>query len=248
MRDRYFALNERPICAKCKPTYAERIKRADGPGAMWRVGLQGGMIALAGAIVLAFAIYIFPPLRLFVVVPIGFLIGKRMMAALDGYSNRRYQYLAVALTYLAFLVGFAAPTAISERKEIARRAELRSKMQGTVATETDQLRDELATLTPPAQADSSIEAEPAADADAEQSARAKDLEPKIPEITPGLAFVLLLILPFVASLQFGLMFSALGFSSIGYALYLAWSKTDGQGMHLKLTGPFRVGQGPIQAR
>jgi hypothetical protein len=47
---------------------------------------------------------------------------------------------------------------------------------------------------------------------------------------------------------FFLFFSAVGFSSIGYALYLAWTKTDGQGLHLKLAGPFRVGHGPIQAR
>ena len=248
MRDRYFALNDRPICEKCRPAYAERIARCDGPGAMWRVGLQGGLIALAGAVVLAIAISIFAPLRLFVVVPIGFFIGKRMMTALDGYSNRRYQYLAVALTYMAFFVGFAAPTAITQRKEIARRAEVRAKMQGTLATESDALRDEVASLTPPAQTDGAAEADATTDAGDGDAPAARRSEPKIPEISPGLAFVMLLLLPFIASLQFGLMFSAVGFSSIGYALYLAWSKTDGQGMHLKLRGPFRVGQGPIPAR
>src|SRR5262245_30059454 len=90
MRDRYFALNDRPICDKCRLPYAERIKRADGPGALWRIGLQGGIVALIGTVVLAAAITAFAPLRLFVVVPIGFFIGKRMMTALDGYSNRRY--------------------------------------------------------------------------------------------------------------------------------------------------------------
>ena len=250
MRDRYFALNERPICATCRPAYAERIKRADGPGAMWRVGMQGGMIALAGAILLAIAISIFAPLRLFVVVPIGFFIGKRMMAALDGYSNRRYQYLAVGLTYTAFLVGFAVPSAMAERKDAARRAEVRAKMQGTVATEADALREELASLTQPVAMDSTAQAETTADGE-----QAEPAKPQLPAETtenigpgPGLAFVMLLLLPFISSLQFGLMFSAIGFSSIGYALYLAWTKTDGQGMHLKLAGPFRVGHGPIPAR
>jgi hypothetical protein len=250
MRDRYFALNDRPICATCRPAYADRIKRADGPGAMWRVGLQGGLIALAGAVVLAIAIAIFAPLRLFVVVPIGFFIGKRMMATLDGYSNRRYQYLAVGLTYAALFVGFAAPSAIAARKDAARRADVRAKMQGTVATEADAMRQELASLTQPPPTDSTNEAE--ATGDDEQP---KPATPPVPAATkdnigpgPGLAFVLLLLLPFIASMQFGLTFSAVGFSSIGYALYLAWSKTDGQGMHLALTGPFRVGQGPIPAR
>lgn len=249
MRDRYFALNERPICAACRPPYVDRIKRADGPGATWRVGIQGGLIALGGAIVLALAISIFAPLRLFVVVPIGFFIGKRMMAALDGYSNRRYQYLAVGLTYVAFLVGFAVPSAMTARKDTARRAEVRAKMQGTVATEADAMRDELASLTQPAPMDSTAEAETTGDDEEPKPAR-----PTVPATTkeqigpgPGLAFVMFLLLPFIASLQFGLMFSAVGFLSIGYALYLAWSKTDGQGMHLELAGPFRVGHGPIPA-
>ena len=250
MRDRYFALNDRPICATCRPAYAERIKRADGPGAMWRVGMQGGMIALAGAVVLAIAIWIFAPLRLLVVVPIGFFVGKRMMAALDGYSNRRYQYLAVGLTYVALLVGFAVPSAMIERRDTARRAQVRAKMQGTVATEADAMRDELASLTQPPQPDSTNEAEATGDDEEPEAAK-----PPVPAVAkddigpgPGLAFVMLLLIPFIASLQFGMTGSAVGFSSIGYALYLAWSKTDGQGLNLKLAGPFRVGHGPIQAR
>jgi hypothetical protein len=250
MRDRYFALNDRPICATCRPAYAERIKRADGPGAMWRVGMQGAMIALAGAVVLGIAIWVFAPLRLLVVVPIGFFIGKRMMAALDGYSNRRYQYLAVGLTYAALLVGFAVPSAMVERKDVARRAQVRAKMQGTVATEADAMRDELASLAQTPQPDSTNEAEATGDDETPEAAK-----PPVPGVArdnigpgPGLAFVMLLLIPFIASLQFGLTGSAVGFSSIGYALYLAWSKTDGQGLSLKLAGPFRVGHGPIAAR
>jgi hypothetical protein len=243
MRDRYFALNDRPVCAKCRPPYAKRIARAEGPGAVWRVALQGALIALVGAAVLAGAISVFPPLRLFVVVPIGFLIGKRMMAALDGYSNRRYQYIAVSLTYLCFLVGFAVPSAIAEREAAARRSATRARMQGTVATEADALRDELASLTPAPRDSAATNADGTASAPIPATVLAEPVGPG-----PGLAFVMLLLLPFISSLQFGLMFSGIGFSAIGYALYLAWSKTDGQGMKLRLTGPFRVGQGPIQAR
>jgi hypothetical protein len=249
IRDRYFALNERPICAKCRPTYADRIKRTDGPGALLRVGLQAGLIALAGAIVLGIAIWIFAPLRLFIVAPIGFFIGKRMMTMLDGYSNRRYQYLAVSLTYVALLAGFAVPATFAERRDTARRAEVRAKMQGTVATEADAMREELASLTQPPAMDSTTEAETTGDDEEPKSAKPPALvTPKDLGPGPGLALVLLILLPFISSLQFGLTGSALGFSSIGYALYLAWSKTDGQGMHLKLSGPFRVGQGPIAAR
>ena len=65
---------------------------------------------------------------------------------------------------------------------------------------------------------------------------------------PGLAFVLLLFSPLFAMMQFGMMASAMGVLALGYALYQAWKQTDGQGMLLDLSGPFRVGQGPIAAR
>src|SRR3954468_1628173 len=85
MREKYFSMNERPICAKCCPKYARQIKRTDGPGAIWRVGLQGALVALVGVIALIVVIKLFPPARIFLVVPIGYFIGKRMMRSLDGY-------------------------------------------------------------------------------------------------------------------------------------------------------------------
>jgi hypothetical protein len=49
-------------------------------------------------------------------------------------------------------------------------------------------------------------------------------------------------------MQFGMMASAMGIMALGYALYQAWKQTDGEGMLLELSGPFRVGKGPIPAR
>ena len=36
MRTQYFALNERPICAKCRPQFAKMIARGVGAAAMRR--------------------------------------------------------------------------------------------------------------------------------------------------------------------------------------------------------------------
>lgn len=246
MRAQYYVVNERPLCAKCRPSYARRIARTDGRGAMVRVGLQGGLVALIGVGVLAAVITVFPPARIFVVVPIGYLVGKRMMSALDGYSARRYQYLAVSLTYLCFLIGFAVPAALEEREARARRAENRAKVQGTMATQADALRDELAQLSGPL----TESGDPLAGDDSEAEKPAAAVPSTEDDIGPGpgLALVLLLFFPFIAMLQFGLAFSAVGVAALGYALYQAWTQTDGQGMHLELSGPFRVGHGPIPAR
>jgi len=247
MRAQYYVLNERPICATCRPAYARRIERADGRGAMVRVGLQGGLVAVIGVVVLAAVIAAFPPARVLFLVPIGYLVGKRMMRSLDGYSARRYQYLAVSLTYLSFLVGFAIPAAMQEREARELRAVNRTKMQGTLATEVDALREELAAQA----ALSGQAAAPEADDESEpkEAVSAKPALAVSDDIGPGpgLAFVMFLFFPFVAMLQFGMGFSAVGVMSLGYGLYQAWNQTDGQGMHLAMSGPFRVGRGPIPA-
>jgi len=248
MREKYFSLNERPICAKCCPKYARRIKRTDGAGAIWRVGLQGALVALVGVVGLVVVITLFPPARIFLLIPIGYYIGKRMMSSLDGYSTRRYQYLAVTLTYLCFLIGFTIPAIGAAQDARNRRAENRAKMQGTMATQTDAIREEVAALN----AQHGNSADPLSGEDARSKEQAAAAQRKAAEEHigpgPGLALVLLLFSPFFAMMQFGMMASAMGVMALGYALYQAWKQTDGQGMALDLTGPFRVGQGPIPAR
>jgi hypothetical protein len=245
MREKYFSMNERPICAKCCPKYARQIKRTDGAGAIWRVGLQGALVAVAGVVALVVVIKFVAPARIFVVVPIGYYIGKRMMASLDGYSTRRYQYLAVTLTYLCFLIGFTIPTIGAEQAARSRHAENRAKMKGTMATESDALREEVAALN----AQHGNSADPVSggvsgSATQPGAAPAKTTN----DIGPGLAIVLLLFSPVFAMMQFGMTASAMGVMALGYALYQAWKQTDGQGMVLELRGPYRVGQGPIPAR
>lgn len=246
MREKYFSMNERPICAKCCPKYARRIKRTEGAGAIWRVGLQGALVALVGVIALAVVIKFMPFLRILVLVPIGYYIGKRMMSSLDGYSTRRYQYLAVTLTYVCFLIGFTIPAIGAEQEARNRRAANRARMQGTLATESDAIRDEVAALN--AQHGNSANPVTGAPSPSEQQAAAAPSKAAGNGIGPGLAVVLFLFSPVVGMMQFGMMASAMGVMALGYALYQAWNQTDGQGMLLELSGPFRVGKGPIPAR
>src|SRR5688572_24317091 len=175
MRAQYFVVNDRPVCTKCRSTFAQRIARTDGQGAMLRVGIQGALVALAGMVVLTAVSIVWPPARIFLLIPIGYFVGKRMMKALDGYSNRRYQYLAVGLTYASFLIGFAVPAAIEEKSSRERLAINRAKMQGTMATQADALRDELGDLTAPA----------APAEDAEASAADEGAEPEAPPAAPA---------------------------------------------------------------
>jgi hypothetical protein len=223
MRTQYFALNERPICAKCRPQFAKMIARGVGAAAMRRAVTQGVLTMLAGAAALAAGVIIFPFLRLPIVVGIGWLMGKRIMASVDGYGGRRYQYLAVGLTYLAILLGSLVPAIKQAHDDAKRRAAIEAAQIRTLATQTQQINEELEAL-----GIEPVRAEPQ-------------------EVSPGKSLFAFLILPLLAMFEFGLYVAGVGLLALGFALYKAWDLTDGQGLDLVLKGPFRVGSGPIAA-
>ena len=224
MRTQYFALNERPICAKCRPQFAKLIERGVGAAAMRRAVTQGILTTLLGAAALAVGVIIFPFFRLPIVVGIGWFMGKRIMATVDGYGGRRYQYLAVGLTYLAILLGSLVPAMKRAHDDAKRRAAIEAAQIRTLATQTQQINEELESL---------------------------GIEPVRPDPEPeaslGKSFFALLILPMLAMFEFGLYVAGVGLLALGFALYKAWDLTDGQGLDLVLKGPFRVGSGPIAA-
>jgi len=223
MRTQYFALNERPICAKCRPQFAKMIQRGVGTAAMRRAVTHGILTTLLGAAALAAGVIIFPFLRLPIVVGIGWFMGKRIMASVDGYGGRRYQYLAVGLTYVAILLGSLVPAIKRANDDAKRRAAIAASDIRTLATQQKQLNEEFEAL---------------------------GIEPvhaEEPEVSTGKSVFAFLILPLLAMFEFGLYAAGVGLLALGFALYKAWDLTDGQGLDLVLKGPFRVGSGPIAA-
>ena len=223
MRTQYFALNERPICAKCRPQFAKMIARGVGAAAMRRAVAQGVLTTVLGAAALAVGVIIFPFLRLPIVVGIGWFMGKRIMASVDGYGGRRYQYLAVGLTYVAILLGSLVPAIKRANDDAKRRAAIEAAQIRTLATQQQQLNEEFEAL--------GIE---------------PIREPQA-EVSTGKSVFAFLILPLLAMFEFGLYVAGVGLLALGFALYKAWDLTDGQGLDLVLKGPFRVGSGPIAA-
>ena len=254
MRDKYFALNERPICAKCKPTFAKRIERGTSGAAFWRSAFTGLGVALAGAVAMGLVVTAFPFARIFLLIPIGFLVGKTVMSAVDGYGGRRYQYLAVALTYFGISLGQVVP-AIREAKDAAvRREAIRADTNRTLATQGLALQEAMDDIASDSTFASDSEDEGAGTDEAEDEPTTAPTQAGTPT-APGKAaegghslIVLFLFLPILALFQFGIHVTAVGFLALGYALYQAWTRTDGHGLDLRLRGPFRVGSGPIPAR
>jgi hypothetical protein len=256
MRTQYYALNERPICGKCRPEFAKRIQRGVGSGAFQRALLHGFVTALIGAAVLGTGVLFIPFLRIFVVIAVGHFIGKRVMAAVDGYGGRRYQFLAVGLTYFAIGLGSLVP-AINEANEAAdRRRAIQADTTRRLATQGKAIAEELDAFIAEQAGAEQEEGEGEGKADgAEDSATAAEEAPVAPKpsaakqpdrIGIGNVLIAILTLPLLAMFAFGYTAAGVGLLTFGYALREAWRLTDGQGLDLQLTGPFRVGTGPIQ--
>jgi hypothetical protein len=200
------------------------IERGVGPAAMRRAVMHGGVTALLGAAALAVGVIIFPFFRLPVVVGIGWFVGKRIMASIDGYGGRRYQYLAVGLTYFAICVGSMVPAIKRANDDAKRRAAIEAAQIRTLATEHQAINEELEAL------------------GMEPIRVEKEVEVGVVGFLIGF-----LTLPILAMFEFGLYVAGVGLLALGFAIYKAWDLTDGQGFDLVLKGPFRVGTGPIPA-
>jgi hypothetical protein len=246
MRDRYFALNERPICAKCRPEFAKRIERGTGSAAFQRALLQGLVTALVGAAVLGTGVLFIPFVRIFVVIAVGHFVGKRVMAAVDGYGGRRYQILAVALTYFAIGLGSLVPAINEARERDQRMKAIRADTTRRLATQGKAIAEEIDAFV--AEQAGAEEAGGAQDSIAAEEASVA-LKPAAKKTSPGIGNLLIAIvtLPLLAMFAFGYTAAGVGLLTFGYALREAWRLTDGQGLDLQLKGPFRIGTGPIQA-
>jgi len=252
LRTHYYALNERPVCGKCREPYAERIELGAGPGAMTRTLLYGVGAALIGAVLTGLGLRIFGLLRMLCAVGVGYFVGSAIKKANGGWPGRRFQVLAVVLTYVALGLGSVAPTLMSlgsARQEL-RRAAADSAAAAQARAAADRDDDDDATS-----------AAPAADlgklADSLEAARSRPHVRPTPEVENakklagggmvhvlGGALLLMLVLPILGLLQYGIYAAGVGVLAFGFGMKKAWDLTEG-GIELALSGPFRVGEGPI---
>jgi len=101
---KYFRINSGMSCASCAER-ASRERPTDSHAAFVRAVLFGVAGALAGLIVYA-AFGIITGLMIgYIALAVGFLVGKAMMMGSKGLGGRRYQIVALVLTYAAVALG-----------------------------------------------------------------------------------------------------------------------------------------------
>jgi len=237
LRTNYYALNERPVCGKCRPGYAAKIARGIGPGSLRRAALAGLGVALAGAVVVAFVIMTMGFGRLLCGLAIGYAVARTVNRATGDYFARRYQVLAVALTYFSVGLGSLAPVAIAYAK-------LDDAVYGAmpgaqVTLEGARGADPLAQpapAAPPRQRDY--------DPDGSATRFASRLAYGNVVARVGGFLLLLVALPLLTAFGYGLYGGVISLMAMAYALRKAWDIT-GLGVTFAISGPHRVGEGPI---
>jgi len=103
--EEYFDLNGKSVCAPCRARLEEFAETPRGLGVLGRAGGFGAVAAIAGAI-LYYAVVAITEFEIgLVAIAIGYMVGYGVRRGARGRGGRRFQVLAIVLTYWA--VGLA---------------------------------------------------------------------------------------------------------------------------------------------
>lgn len=105
----YFLANGHPLCPSCRQRMEGALRGAGNLGQAALYGLGGA--AAGGALVWAVRALLHLQIGIVAVV-VGILVGKAIRAGAGGVGGRRYQILALILTYLG-ICGSYVPTLLS---------------------------------------------------------------------------------------------------------------------------------------
>ena len=264
LRTTYFVMNDRPVCPRCRGEYKAKVDRGTGNAAMMRAVGYGLVGSLGGALLFSLFLLVAPGIRILgglVGIGIGMLVAKAIGRATAEYGGRRYQILAVCLTYFAISLAAMAPVIRTVYRINHVKVPPKSEARTGPAGEQAEIRDELSTVTPVENEDPAVTAQRQRDAaradslERLEAARAairkgspdgsfaSRLNGSVLSVMAG-AFGLFIVLPIISSFGYGLYAGVLTIMALIYGMKRAWEMT-GLVTDYELSGPFRVGTGPI---
>jgi hypothetical protein len=214
--EQYWQWQTRSVCAKCRGQLSELLERSQSKSAFWRAVWLGSATALGCGV--AYAIFVAVANFQFALVTIGiaFLIAKVMRRCSAGVGGRKYQILAVVLTYVASAMGYA-PGVMSGLRGDSDEAE--SASQPTAAGAK------------PDRPKSAARAREAREAHAPTNEHVG-----AGQLLLGLALIfgITLAAPILAATE-----APMGLLIVGFGLWEAWKLS--RGLPLTLDGPYRAG-------
>jgi hypothetical protein len=253
LRSYYYALDTRPVCPKCRQVYAAQIARGAGSGAVTRALLYGGGAALASALVMGGVILVIGVARIFLAVGVGWAVGKAIHAATGGYLATKYRLMAVVFTYFAIGLGYLSPVLVAlsriedpppavvaagEDPDIhPRETAVTPRPAAAVVDPDDPFADVEAAI-------AQLEADRKAMTKSGETLAAEEISSASTIRALGMLLILMLTLPLLAGLAYGMYGAAFTVLGMIYGVYKAWEIT-GDAIAQSLTGPHKVGTGPI---
>ena len=215
IRTEYFSWNGAPLCETCKTTVETARTTARRWSTFGRAMAFGIGAMIAGAI-LYFAVLAITKLEIgLIAIVIGYMVGYSVRRGSRGWGGRRFQVLALALTYYAVGLAYFPLVIQSARENAAKRS--------AAATSAGQ----------PA-------ASPAATTTT--STDAPRAPQRVTPVGPlsGVGFILLFcaalpVISVVGSFPSGLISAAI----IGFGMRQAWRMTAA--LPIEITGPYRLG-------
>ena len=245
IRTHYYHVDGAPVCPACKQTVEQEMARRNSPATMARAALFGFGASVVGAIVY-YGVMALLDLEIGIVAILtGYLVGRAMRKGTNGVGGRRYQIMAVALTYLSISMAYL-PFAFKGFLE-------GSAKKPAVTAPAAARSDSVAAASDSATSSDSADAA-ATTADSAAAAAPAPVKPAAPTkpkavgagtfalgvvVLIGLALALP-ILGIVGSLPTGLISAFIIF--IG--MRQAWRMTAEEAQ--RITGPYKVGAAPAQ--
>ena len=229
--DEYYTFLGKVLCATCRGGHLEALTRARSGKAFMKAVLLGGATALASGVAYAGLVAVSDMQLALVTIGIAFVVAKVVRHASLGMSGRRFQFLAVVLTYFASALGYF-PGVWADFQEVA--AEDSSAQTRPAAAPNAAASSETPPLPPATEVAATNEPASAAPGTAPSNE---------PVSVPGFLFAVALLIGIVLAAPVLLIADApIGFLIVVIGLWEAWKLSAP--LPVAVEGPFRVAQQP----
>ncbi len=225
MLDEYFDVDGQATCPSCQQQIAQLAQTPREWGVFARACLYGFGAAILGAIVYYAVIAITNFEIGIVAIAIGFMVGHGIRMATKGRGGRRFQVVAMVLTYWAVGLAYLPFVFADNSQPDTTQAAGTNPGAPAAAPDSPTAADAVA---PPASPDA---------AEATDAAGPVNNVPLALAVLVGLSFALP-VLSVVSSMPGGIISAAI----IAFGMHQAWKMTAAP--QPQITGPFRIGAGP----
>jgi hypothetical protein len=223
--EQYWQWQTRPVCATCRTRIEQTLVASQSRPAFLRAVLLGGLTALGCGIAYAVFVALTDYQLALVTIGIAYLVAKVLRRCSSGIGGRKYQILAIVLTYIASAMGYAPGV-------------IKGAMDGAHESHASEAGKSASQAAPVSGAAAHAERESAGT----QAQQAHSVGSAFGALLTGLAmlfagvallFLVTLAAPILAATQ-----APLGLLIVAFGLFEAWKLT--RGVPLAVEGPFRA--------